>query len=180
MHNFKHFFRLSVQAIQQVAPLQTMEVGKLKKRITTFEYKQNEFRRDFCKMRFFQFKCKMPYEYLGQANAMINKMEINMKELQDSAVLFEVEVPEFKQLINCRREVKMLKQLWDYIFLVRTAIDEWKTSMWKGLDVENMDMECKKFSKDVRALDKEMRNWNAFLGNNSSLILFCIFSVKIY
>ena len=56
-------------------------------------------------MRFFQFKCKMPYEYLGQANAMINKMEINMKELQDSAVLFEVEVPEFKQLINCRREV---------------------------------------------------------------------------
>ena len=58
----------------------------------------------------------------------------------------------------------MLKQLWDYIFLVRTAIDEWKTSMWKGLDVENMDMECKKFSKDVRALDKEMRNWNAFLG----------------
>ena len=105
MHNFKHFFRLSVQAIQQVAPLQAMEVGKLKKRITNFEYKQNEFRRDFCKMRFFQFKCKMPYEYLGQANAMINKMEINMKELQDSAVLFEVEVPEFKLLISCRREV---------------------------------------------------------------------------
>ena len=58
----------------------------------------------------------------------------------------------------------MLKQLWDYIFLVRTAIDEWKTTQWKNIDVENMDMECKKFSKDVRALDKEMRNWNAFLG----------------
>ena len=128
-------------------------------------------------MRFFQFKCKMPYEYLGQANAMINKMEINMKELQDSAVLFEVEVPEFKQLINCRREVKMLKQLWDYIFLVRTAIDEWKTSMWKGLDVENMDMECKKFSKDVRALDKEMRNWNAFLGVYF-ILFFCVCKKK--
>ena len=66
----------------------------------------------------------------------------------------------------------MLKQLWDYIFLVRTAIDEWKTSMWKGLDVENMDMECKKFSKDVRALDKEMRNWNAFLG--VYILFFCL------
>ena len=25
----------------------------------------------------------------------------------------------------------MLKQLWDYIFLVRTSIDEWKTTPWK-------------------------------------------------
>ena len=41
----------------------------------------------------------------------------------------------------------MLKQLWDYINLVRTSIDEWKTTPWKDIDVENMDMECKKFSK---------------------------------
>ena len=46
----------------------------------------------------------------------------------------------------------MLKQLWDYIFLVRTSIDEWKTTAWKDIDVENMDMECKKFSK-VRLRD---------------------------
>ena len=58
----------------------------------------------------------------------------------------------------------MLKQLWDYIFLVRTAIDEWKTTQWKNIDVENMDMECKKFSKDIRGLDKDMRSWDAFMG----------------
>ena len=44
----------------------------------------------------------------------------------------------------------MLKQLWDYIFLVKTSVDEWKTTPWKDIDVENMDMECKKFSKDIR------------------------------
>ena len=66
---------------------------------------------------------------------------------QDSAVLFEVQVPEFNLLQQCRREIKMLKALWDYIFLVRTSIDEWKTTPWKDIDVENMDMECKKFSK---------------------------------
>ena len=27
-----------------------------------------------------------------------------------------------------------------------------------------MDMECKKFSKDIRGLDKEMRTWDAFNG----------------
>jgi dynein heavy chain len=67
--------------------------------------------------------------------------------MKESSTLFEVQVPEFRTLKQCRKEVKMLKQLWDYIFLVRTSIDEWKTTAWKDIDVENMDMECKKFSK---------------------------------
>jgi hypothetical protein len=29
---------------------------------------------------------------------------------------------------------------------------------------QNMDMECKKFAKDVRMLDKEMRAWDAYTG----------------
>ena len=41
----------------------------------------------------------------------------------------------------------MLKQLWDYMFLVRTCIDEWRTTMWVDVDVETMDMESKKFAK---------------------------------
>ena len=64
-----------------------MEVGKLKKRITDFETKQNEFRKSFQKMRFYQFKCRSPYELLAEANGMIDSMEINMKTLQVSVVL---------------------------------------------------------------------------------------------
>lgn len=78
---------------------------------------------------------------------MIDAMEAEMRTLRDSANLFEVSVPSVRLLQQCRREIKMLKQLWDYIFLVRTSIDEWKTTPWKDIDVENMDMECKKFSK---------------------------------
>ena len=49
-----------------MAPLQAMEVGKLKKRITDFDGKQIEFRKSFVKMRFFTFKCKKPYDFLSQ------------------------------------------------------------------------------------------------------------------
>ena len=31
----------------------------------------------------------------------------------------------------------------------RTSIDEWKTTPWVEIDVENMDMECKKFAKVI-------------------------------
>ena len=63
----------------------------------------------------------------------------------------------------------MLKQIWDYIFLVKTSVDQWKTTPWKDIDVENMDMECKKFSKDLRGFDKDMRSWNVYLGLESTV-----------
>jgi dynein heavy chain len=156
--------RLSVIAIQQVSPLQAMEVGRLKKRIGEFDVRQADFRTTFLKMRFYVFKCRRPYDYLSQANISIEDYETHMRRLQESASLFEVTVPEFRLLQICRKETKMLKQLWDYIFLVQTNIDDWKTTTWKDIDVENMDMDCKKFSKDIRGLDKEMRTWDVFNG----------------
>lgn len=32
-----------------------------------------------------------------------------------------------------------------------------------------MDLDCKKFAKDVRALDKEMRAWDAFVGLDNTV-----------
>ena len=39
----------------------------------------------------------------------------------------------------------------------RTSIDEWKTTPWVEIDVENMDMECKKFAK-VSNLDDQIQD----------------------
>lgn len=91
-------------------------------------------------------------------------MEKEMVELMDSAGLFEVNIPDFKQLKQCRKEIKLLKTLWDYIIMVQSSIDDWKTTFWKEINVEQMDMDCKKFAKDIRALDKEMRAWDSYLG----------------
>ncbi|KFP28854.1 Dynein heavy chain 17, axonemal, partial [Colius striatus] len=35
--------------------------------------------------------------------------------------------------------------------------------------VEQMDLDCKKFAKDIRSLDKEMRSWDAFTGLDNSV-----------
>ena len=156
--------RLSVAAKQQVAPLQGMEIGKMKERIDDYEKNQKAFRSEFTQMRFYEYGCKSPYEHLTEAYMLIEEMEGRIKNLQSQAALFEVAVPNFPLIAKCKKENKMLKQLWDYIFLVRTSIDEWKTTPWKNIDVESMDMECKKFAKDIRGLDKEMRQWNAYTG----------------
>lgn len=48
------------------------------------------------------------------------KFEADMEKLIAQAALFEVNVPDYRQLKQCRKEVKLLKQLWDYIYLVRS------------------------------------------------------------
>ena len=156
--------RLSLFTKQTVAPLQGMEIGKLKARIEVYERTQREFRNYFTQMRFFAFKCEAPYDSLSSANQDLRKLENAIKELQSEAELFDLGVPRFPLAQQCRKEIKMLKQLWDQTFLVRTAIEEWKLTLWTNIDVENMDMECKKFAKDIRGFDKEMREWNLFRG----------------
>ena len=92
-----------------------------------------------------------------------------MGALLESASLFEVNVPDFKQLKQCRREVVMLKVLWDYVNIVRSSIEDWKTTLWQDINVEQMDMDCKKFAKDIRSLDKEMRAWDTYVGVESTV-----------
>jgi len=41
----------------------------------------------------------------------------------------------------------MLKTLWDVISLVQSSFADWNTTLWKDINVENMEMDCKKFVK---------------------------------
>ena len=100
---------------------------------------------------------------------MVQTMEKEMASILDSASLFEVNVPDYKQLKQCRKELCMLKLLWDYVSIVTTSIEDWKTTPWLEINVEQMDMDCKKFAKDIRTLDKEMRAWDTYTGVESTV-----------
>ena len=57
----------------------------------------------------FKYTSEGVYGNLDEMHLKITDMEVEMKDLADSASLFEVNMPEFKQLKGCRREVKLLK-----------------------------------------------------------------------
>lgn len=40
---------------------------------------------------------------------------------------------------------------------------------WKKIDAEDMDQECKKFGKELRSLDKDVRTWAPFLDAEARL-----------
>jgi hypothetical protein len=67
-------------------------------------------------------------------------MEAVMEALCKSGSLFEVAVPDYKQLKACHKEVRLLKELWDMIMMVRgpgrqvTGV-EGREEAWGGEEV---------------------------------------------
>ncbi|XP_058791425.1 dynein beta chain, ciliary [Phymastichus coffea] len=161
--------KLALTVKQQVAPLQAGEVSKIRARIVAFDIIVVTYRDAFRRFEFFKFDCEKPYELLDEAHELISMQERQMQDIQQSASLFEVMVPEFKQLKQCRKELKLLKQLWDYVNIIRSSVEGWKGTPWRKIDVENMDIECKKFAKEIRGLDKEMRPWDTYTSLESTV-----------
>ncbi|MGH0123010.1 UNVERIFIED_CONTAM: hypothetical protein FKN15_017133 [Acipenser sinensis] len=110
-----------------------------------------------------------PYKMLDTAHKQISEKESDMSGIIESSGLFEVNIPDYKQLKQCRKEVFLLKELWDMITLVDSSMNDWKTTRWREINVENMDLECKRFSKEIRGLDKESRAWDAFAGLDNTV-----------
>ena len=50
-------------------------------------------------------------------------MEAEMKKLQDTADLFEVSFPDYKQLRQCRSDIILVKAVWDMVIFVKVYIN---------------------------------------------------------
>ncbi|NXG18699.1 DYH17 protein, partial [Grallaria varia] len=161
--------KLCIQVAKNAAPLQANEAAILRRKCQEFEIQQHGLRETFRGKAPFSYTDPDPYKSLNRQEKNIAAMERDMAALATSAALFEVSVPEYKQLKMCRREMRLLKELWDMINLVNMTIDTWKTTRWSELSVEDMDIECKKFAKDIRSLDKEVKSWDAFTGLDSNM-----------
>uniref|UniRef100_A0A2K6EEB1 Dynein axonemal heavy chain 9 n=1 Tax=Propithecus coquereli TaxID=379532 RepID=A0A2K6EEB1_PROCO len=162
--------KMAITVRQQVAPLQANEVTVLRQRCTAFEAEQQHFWERFRKEAPFRFDSINPHQMLDARHIEIQQMESTMASISESASLFEVNVPDYKQLRQCRKEVCQLKELWDTIGMVTSSIHAWETTTWKDINVEAMDLECKRFARHIRNLDKEVVAWDAFTGLESTVL----------
>ncbi|KAH0627401.1 hypothetical protein JD844_003041 [Phrynosoma platyrhinos] len=105
--------KLALSVKLEVTPLLTSEVTSLRKKCSAFDGKQIEFRERFRVDAPFHFDAKNPYALLDKANQELEALEEEMLQIQASANLFEVVIPDYKQMKQCRKEIKLLKGLWD-------------------------------------------------------------------
>jgi dynein heavy chain len=121
---------------QNVAPLQAQENTKIRQRLSEFDATQARFRERFRNEAPYTYDTPDAYKKLDRVNRDLIKQESELDKLMKSSALFEVSFPDFKLIKQCRRDTKLLKQLWDYINLVRYSMNDWKSTRWRDINVE--------------------------------------------
>ncbi|XP_031327312.1 dynein beta chain, ciliary-like [Photinus pyralis] len=155
--------KVAVQTKQAVGPLQTIQIAAIRRRIALFDVRQAMSRDAFRKMPFFLWGCQHVYALFDKVHKELSDFEVELKKLSEQSNLFDLQMSEYKSLKVTRKELKQIKQLWDFVNIVMSSINEWKTTPWKKIDVEGMEMELKKFGKETRLMDKEVRGWNVYI-----------------
>ncbi|KAM8851125.1 dynein beta chain, ciliary [Spinachia spinachia] len=164
---WKSLRKIAFTVKHEVAPLQSNEVSVIRRKCARFEVKQHEFREQFRMEQIFKDRVEKQYKLIDKSNRAVAVMEAEMKKLRDTAELFEVSFPDYKQLCQCRSDIILVKAVWDMIIFVKTSIEDWTKTPWKEINVEQMDMELRRFAKEMKMLDKEVRVWDVYIGLES-------------
>jgi dynein heavy chain len=96
-------------------------------------------------------------------------MEQQLATLKESAIHFQLAPPDESKLILCRKLAKQTKNIWDFMLGVSSCIDDWKITPWKRINVEDMENECKRFSKEMRGFEKETKTLKPYLETESMI-----------
>ncbi|XP_034084207.1 dynein heavy chain 11, axonemal [Gymnodraco acuticeps] len=156
--------KLALKVRHEVAPMQNAEVMVIRKRCMTFEVKQSKFREMFRATAPFRYNAVRPYISLEKSEKAVRDMEKEVAELQESMNLFDVTIPDYRDIKSCRREITVLKELWDIVVFVQSSVENWTMTKWRQINVDQMDGELRRFAKDIRNLDKEARIWDVYSG----------------
>uniref|UniRef100_A0A668A8H9 Dynein axonemal heavy chain 11 n=1 Tax=Myripristis murdjan TaxID=586833 RepID=A0A668A8H9_9TELE len=165
---WKSLRKIAFTVKHEVAPLQSNEVSVIRRKCVRFEVKQHEFREQFRTEVIFKINLEEPYKLIDKVREGTSTLA-EMQKLQETADLFEVSFPEYKQLYQCRSDIILVKAVWDMVIFVKTSIDDWTKTPWKEINVEQMDMELRRFAKEMKTLDKEVRVWDVYMGLESTV-----------
>lgn len=100
-----------------------------------------------------------------------------MNDINEISTVLGTTSADNKPLKQIHKEIKLLKNLWDYIDIIKSTIDHWKKTKWTKIDIELMEFETKMFAKELKSLDKDIRQCDAFIGAES-LVKNIISSLK--
>ncbi|CAM9220355.1 unnamed protein product [Bubo scandiacus] len=110
----------------------------LQREVTEGDYcvlgKQMEFRERFKMEASCQSGTENAYACLSKANQELEMLEKEMSLMQESAKLFE------------------------------SSIDVWTKTHWRQINVEQMDVQLRRFAKEMQSLDKEVHSWDVYRG----------------
>jgi len=152
-----------------ILPLITKEKAAIKKRIDQFVVQVQGFRNEFLQ--------KVPTNYddrmeINQVNANYDiltdyynrliKIEAEAKDYENLETLFELEQTSYKQLKDCRIDLKNVKTFWDAVAMVTYQYNDWKQKSWKSIKADLLQETNKMLTSQIKVLPREVKAYKGF------------------
>ena len=162
-----------------IKPQIEAEGSRISEEIKEFEEEVEQYREKFLQEPIFEYETGVEASYEG-----IDTVHVDLKEVEAAAanMLELATIFEFPELTDklrsvvgtCRKDLALVKKLWDLINVVTTSIDEWNLTLWNDINTGSMEEEAKGLAKSVKSLDKRLRDFNAYAGVDSLLKNFMV------
>ena len=152
-----------------ILPLINREKIAIKKRLDQFAIQVQEFRNDFLRTLPYNYDEKMEinqinacYDLLGEYFKKLCVIEAEAREYENLENLFELEQTNYKQLKDCKQDLKNLKIFWDACAMVTYTYNNWKQKSWKSIKSDVLQETNKVLSNQIKTLPKEIRNFKGY------------------
>lgn len=87
------------------------------------------------------------------------------KQLQEEQDLFDLNVSSYLKLQRCGEQLSYLKSCWDMVGTVMYTFTDWYKTLWDKIDVDFLSEETKKLQKDIKSLNKAVRNYEVWISH---------------
>jgi len=88
------------------------------------------------------------------------------------------------ELATLQEELGYLKALWDMVGAVMFTFTDWYATLWDKIDVDFLVEETKKLTKDIKQLNKAVRNYEvyrySYLLCSRCLFFACAITVTLF
>ena len=152
---------------EDIYSLQTAEMDNIKEQVERFFLSMRAFRARFKEHAPFSFNGPIDdaYAQLDSFNDQLITMERDAVELNALEDLFELPVSKYQETTDTRRELQLLKELWDMKACVNYTFEEWQALLWADIDTDDLEARNKKLMNQIKQLGKHnqvVKAWNVY------------------
>eukprot|EP00906_Rhabdomonas_costata_P031047 RCo043883 len=159
-------YKKSLNKRESLSARQDAEAAQIKEDTQKFESQVAKFRDKFQTIPPFSYSLPIETAYieLDRWDGNLTNIENEATDLRNLQELFDLNPSEFKELKDCRGDLKMLKQIWDMTAHVQSQFTDWMTTTFKNVMVDLLLEETKKLQKQLKGFSVRMKSWDAFKG----------------
>ncbi|TNJ29607.1 Dynein heavy chain [Giardia muris] len=158
-------------AKEELEPHKRQETDNTLRNLQEFMDKLIAFREEFRERGPFLYETTPTnaYPLLDFYKQRVDEYYIEGQKIQKSQILFNVNLSagnkpdDFTMLISTDKELVLLKSVWDVVDIITTQIEAWKQTDFKDINTDYMEETIKKFSKEIRNIDRGARSFDVYV-----------------